>query len=104
VAEEENSRAKTEDLCGQAQIGIHGERGEADVHPIQEREKVQHAKEWDQAPSELAHRRSSDGVINELRHCFPKPTFVVSPTLRGGLIGSRTLCPDSGCRSGPRLP
>ena len=36
IAEEEDARAEAVDLGGKSQILIHGQRGEADIHPVQE--------------------------------------------------------------------
>ena len=40
IADEENARAPAVDIRREAQILVHGQSGEADIHPVEEREQV----------------------------------------------------------------
>ena len=54
VAEEEDAGAKTEDRGREAQILVHGEGGEAGIHPVDEIDHKEQHHERDQPPGAFA--------------------------------------------------
>src|SRR6185436_3356445 len=50
VADEEDAGAEPEPRGRQAEVRVHGERREADVHAIEEGEEIEHAQQWDESP------------------------------------------------------
>src|SRR5260370_1006106 len=57
VSEEEHPGAESVRGAAEAQVAIHLERGEADVHPIEEVRDVEHEHERDEATGHAAERR-----------------------------------------------
>ena len=48
IAGEEDARACAEDRRREAEILVHGKRGEADVHPVEEIHRIAEAKKGEQ--------------------------------------------------------
>ena len=50
IADKEDAAAEAEHLCREAEILVHGQGGEADIHAVDVIDHVQHHRERDQAP------------------------------------------------------
>ena len=50
IADEEHARAETEHGWRKPQILVHGQRGEADIHPVDEAHHIEQHHERDQPP------------------------------------------------------
>ena len=55
IAEKENSRADAVNGGRKAQILVHGEGGEADIHPVDEIHEIEERKERHEPPADLPH-------------------------------------------------
>jgi hypothetical protein len=67
IAHEKDAGAEAEDLRREAEIFIHGERGEADIDAVEEIDRVAEDEKRDQAPARLA-----NGAFRGIpRHGFP---------------------------------
>lgn len=55
VAEEEDPGAEAKHCRGEAEVGVHGERRETDIHAVEEGDEVQQHDEGYDAQGDFAH-------------------------------------------------
>ena len=67
VADEEQAAAEAVDRGGEAQLGVHGRRGEADVHPVHVRDEVAQQDQRQQAPGDRPDRAPLQRLVRHAR-------------------------------------
>jgi hypothetical protein len=60
VAKEERSHAQRVGVWGKAEVLVHGERREADIHPVDEAQQIQQEDQRQQPPGDGANGRALD--------------------------------------------
>ena len=91
VAEEEYAGAPAEHRGGQPEVAVHPDRGEIDVHPIQEGDEVGEDQERREPPADASHGRPLQRGLDHDGAPFPQ---VASSNARANL----------GTGAGPVLP
>jgi hypothetical protein len=95
IANEEDAGAEAEHFRGEAEILVHGERGEADIDPLEKIHRIAEDEEWDQAAARLGdgaapmvprHDRlqmSASGVVGRLKRASPARILSYGDSSRG---------------------
>jgi hypothetical protein len=89
VAEKEDPGAEAEHRRREAEVLVHVERGEADIHPVEEVDRVGEAEERDQADNGFADRGGKGRVFALIARDFAGAARVLAHILAHSLTPAR---------------